>query len=299
MEKILVSVVYVNYKTAELTLTSIKSVIEQTKEVDCQIIVVDNDSGDDIETRLAAFKDVKLIKLSNNVGFGRGNNAALQFCNGDYIFFLNTDTVLINDAISILAHQLSDNPDYGQVGANLFHAEGNPNQSFLYIHTLMTEIRAEMPNVLKKNHYRPAKWFNFTSNHKQVGYISGAATMLRRQWLLETGGFDKDFFMYYEDMELSVRVRKSGAKVVNIPQAKICHLGGGASVNDKNGYIKRHKMLAESKYIYYRKVKNNAYAWFVHITLQSLYFIYATFASKNKRKLYKQLIVNDNEGFKR
>lgn len=296
----LVSIVYVNYRTAELLRDSVRSVIENCVGVKYEIVVVDNASNDNIEEILKEFTDVRLVKLEQNIGFGCGNNAALEYCNGDFVFFLNTDTVLLNDAVTILANSLKYNDNWGQVGANLYHKNGEPNQSFLYLHSWLIEVRAEMPKCLKLGYYKPKKWFNFTETPKKVGYISGAATMLRREWIEKFGGFDEDFFIYFEDMELSVRVRKSGGDVVNVPQAKICHLGGGSSGGGCAGeeaFVRRHEMLCQSKYTFYRKTQGKAYATLVFITLQAIYFGYATFAGSKKRKLYKQLIINNLNGY--
>lgn len=315
----LVSVVYVNYKTSRMTLESIRSVFEHTRSVDYEIFVVDNNSEDDIAEQLSGLENVRLIKLSENLGFGRANNCALSSCTGKYVLFLNTDTVLLNDAIGIMVQVLENEQFVGQVGANLYTVDGRPNQSFMYTHSLKSEVVSELPNFLKKRYYALDKWFNASDRIIDVGYVSGAATMLRRDWLEKNGGFDPDFFMYYEDMELSVRVRKSGFRVVNVPQAKICHFGGGSSEGSKrssqveNGggnrasgkdnnvadaFVRRHKMLAKAKYTYYKKVYGHGYAKAVHRTIQFLYLIYATFAPKTKRRLYKELMKNDKVGFR-
>ena len=98
-----VSIIFVNYKTKNLTINAIKSVIEQTKEIKYEIFVVDNASNDgSIEAISKEFPNLHIIKNSENKGFGAANNLAIQEAKGKYILCLNTDTILLNNAIKIM-----------------------------------------------------------------------------------------------------------------------------------------------------------------------------------------------------
>lgn len=291
-----ITIIYVNYRTAQLTLSSVQSVERLCGDAKIEIIVVDNASGDNIEELLADSPSVKLIKSAENLGFGRANNLGMLQATGRYVLFLNTDTELLNAAPRLMASFLEANTDVGAVGANLYSADEKPNQSFIYCSTLWSEIRNLLPNVLKPNHYAPRKWFNFTDNPIPVGYISGAAVMLRREWLVENGAFDPDFFMYYEDMELSQRVRKTGLKVVNLPAARIIHLGGGSSSSHS---AERHRLLCDTKYLYFAKTHSRTYASAVYIATQGLYWIYANFAGVAKRTLFRAYILNNRSAWRK
>lgn len=287
----IVSIIYVNYRTSALTLRSIESVQQKCVGVSYEIIVVDNCSGDDISQRLSGLSGVRLIETPDNLGFGRANNLGLESAKGKYVLFLNTDTELINDAISAMAAYLETHNDTGAVGANLYTATGEPNQSFLYCHTLRSEILGFMPNFLKRGQRRIHKWFNTTDKALPIkGYISGAAIMLRQEWLHTNGAFNPAFFMYYEDMELSVRVRRSGLKLVNIPWAKIIHIGGAASGSKSiDDAVKRYKMLNDAKFTYFNIVHSHFYAKMILLVNKFFHSIYSTFGNKKNRTLHKKL----------
>ena len=118
----MISIVYVNYKTASLVIDSIKSVKENTTGVDYEIIVVDNASGD---------YSLDLIrKQYDNLGFGKANNLALDQAKGDCILFLNPDTLLLNNALFELYSFLRSSDKIGACGGNLYDEDNKPTTSF-------------------------------------------------------------------------------------------------------------------------------------------------------------------------
>ena len=126
-----ISIVYVNYKTARLILDSIKSVKEKTEDVDYEIIVVDNASGDgSLELIQKQYPEVICVQADENMGFGRANNLGMTYASGDCILFLNPDTILRNDAIDKLYAYLIEHPDVGACGGNLYDERGLPTTSF-------------------------------------------------------------------------------------------------------------------------------------------------------------------------
>ena len=119
-----VSVIIVNYKTVPLILDCLESLRAKTKGITYEVIVVDNNSGDDFQERiLERFPEVQCLPLPENVGFGRANNEGLKIAKGRNIFFLNPDTLLLNNAIKILSDYLDGHPQVGACGGNLYDAE--------------------------------------------------------------------------------------------------------------------------------------------------------------------------------
>lgn len=119
-----VSVIIVNYNTSDLVKNCITSIMEKTKNVSFEIIVVDNNSKDgSVETIINEFPQVRVFPLKENVGFGKANNIGVQHAKGRYVFFLNSDTVLLNDAISILANYLDTHESVALCGGQLFDKE--------------------------------------------------------------------------------------------------------------------------------------------------------------------------------
>ena len=226
-----VSVIIVNYNTLELTKNTIDSVIEKTKDLSYEIILVDNASTDgSVEFFENEYKNkITFIKNNENLGFGKANNKGAEVAKGKYIFLLNSDTLLINNAIKILFNFMEKYKKIGICGGNLYTQELEPTHSYKEkITSLLTEFNHYLnPFIrIKKFFYKKRDDFNYTNNNLNIGYIIGADLMISKRIFLEIGGFDKEIFMYYEDVELCYRIKKQGLKVYNIPAAKIVHLEG-------------------------------------------------------------------------
>ena len=127
-----VSIILVNYNTEELLVHAIKSVYEHSKGFTFEIIVVDNHSRNSPKDRLNTEfgQQVVYIPMAENVGFGRANNAGIKIARGKYLFLLNTDTYLLNNAIFILKEYMDAHPDVGSSGGNLFTADLKPTYSY-------------------------------------------------------------------------------------------------------------------------------------------------------------------------
>lgn len=127
-----VSVIIVNYKTLQLLVQAIDSILDKTEDIVYEIIVVDNHSQDDSERVVHERygNRVTYLLLAENVGFGRANNEGLRIARGRNILFLNPDTILVNNAVRILSDYLDSHPDTGAVGGNLYTADMQPNVSF-------------------------------------------------------------------------------------------------------------------------------------------------------------------------
>lgn len=236
-----VSIIIVNYNSIDLTIDCVNSIFQQTADVKFEIIIVDNASKNKEAERLQAeFENsVKMIEAETNLGFGKANNLGTKYAAGDYVFFLNLDTVLMNNAVKILWEEMKNNPDMGCTGGNLYTPERMPCPSFcLRFDDLGTEKRYAswrylMQSKAEQKLYRKhlalqirRKDFNDTNQKIEVAYIFGADMMVKKKLFEQLGGFDEDFFMYAEEEELSWRIKKRGEKIYNIPQAKIIHLEG-------------------------------------------------------------------------
>lgn len=279
-----VSIIIVNYKTARLVEESIRSVIEKTQRVSYEAIVVDNHSEDNIEEVIHKIKEerniaITIIKLGDNIGFGKANNEGIAIARGRNILFLNPDTKILNDAISLLSDYLDSNENVGAVGGNLYDEQMQPALSFRRIYPGIRWELCEMTAHRVENIIYRGSWrFNNTSRPLSVSYISGADLMIRRSVIDEVGCFAREFFMYYEETDLCHRVRKSGYNIVSLPDAKIQHLEG-KSVEGKNKRIgKRGLSFAEKgRRIYYMKNvgrgRRIVAQWIYAFSLRALYFV--------------------------
>lgn len=250
-----VSVIIVNYNTLELTKNTINSVIEKTVDINYEIILVDNASTDGSIEYFEEKYNNKIIFLKNeeNLGFGRANNKGIEIARGKYVFLLNSDTLLINNAVKILYEYMEKEIKTGICGGNLYDIELKPVHSFLLkIPSIKTEINSQL-NIFSKlirKILKEREDFNYSTLPLEVGYITGADMMIQKSIIEKTGKFDDDFFMYFEETELTYRIKKLGYKVMSVPEAKIIHLEGKSTKFKES----RYNMFLESKYKYFYKV---------------------------------------------
>ncbi len=247
-----VSIIIVNYNTKDLVLQCIASIEKETKNIAYEIIVVDNDSKDgSCESIKTKFPEVILIESKENLGFGKANNLGAQNAKGDFLFLLNSDTILINNAVKMLFDYINSNPLIGMCGANLYDINQNPTTSFYQVMpSLLCDLDALFGGFYAK--LRHGKHINFNYSDKPIildGYTSGADMMIKKDLFRLLGGFDSDFFMYYEDTQLNWKVKNEGYKIAAVPDAKIIHLEGSSEV------IKEHteRRMIKSKFLYFEK----------------------------------------------
>ena len=224
-----VSVIIVNYNTEQLVLDCIDSIIKETKGLSYEIIIIDNASPQK-PIKLPTLSRVRYIESSVNIGFGKGNNLGAKYAKGKYLFCLNPDTILLNNAIAILFRHMEGTPQTGVCGGNLFTMDMKPTHSFEMIPPSITSelvVIFSFFNKLKNGGVN--RDFNHTNKPLSVAFIVGADLFIRTNLYNEIGGFDEDFFMYFEETYLCYQVKKQGYDVVNIPQAHIIHLVGKSS----------------------------------------------------------------------
>lgn len=291
MNNIDVSIIFVNYKTKDLTINAIESVFEKTQNINFEIFVVDNASNDgSIEAIEQKFPNVNIIKNPVNSGFGAANNLAIKRAGGKYIFCLNTDTLLVNNAIKILFDfmEKEENKNVGVCGGYLENAEGIPMDcggNFPNITEILWKFGIR--NIFKEKY----KKYKLTINSgdikhcKKIEYITGADIMFRKSVLDKTGLFDETFFMYYEETDLCYRIKKAGYLIKYVPEAKIIHLEGKSS----NSTINKKKQSKNSEFLYLKKHFPNS-IFFIKFLYCILYFI-GGYLSQNvdDKELFKHI----------
>ena len=256
-----VSIITVNYNTSRLVADCLKSIKRETKGLNYEVIIVDNNSEPDFKFQIlskAGLSDndqYKFISLAENKGFGQANNEALKVASGRNILFLNPDTKLINNAVKILSDFLDCHSLAGACCGNLFNKEGNP--IFSYSRLLpgpLREFDEMLNNLPQKLIWGYNKNHNHTEKPIEPGFLSGADLMVKKRILEEIGGFSDDFFMFYEDTDLCFKILRSGWKLYNVPQAKIIHLSS-KSFNETNEWKSdlKTRLMEEGRNIYYKK----------------------------------------------
>ncbi len=257
-----VSIIIVNYNTTKLLLDCILSIKKQTKNVDYEIIVVDNASTDNVNIVLDTNPDVILLQLQTNIGFGQANNKGLDIANGEFVFLLNSDTILLNNAIKVFLDFMyaNKNQKIGAIGGQLLQADGiSKNHSSSSFPSFKNEFKEEINRftraILKKDILVKANETIIKENQTQlaVDYITGADLFMPVAVLKQIGTFDKQFFMYYEETDLQKRMQINGYERLIINGAKIIHLEGGSFDFAKQVSGRRLLMIEQSKFKYFKK----------------------------------------------
>lgn len=254
-----VSIIFVNYNTAKLLTDCLESVKEKTKDINYEIIIVDNASNAENKELLERLvDDYKVVFSDENLGFGRANNLGVTYAKGKYLFLLNTDTLLINNAVKELYDHMEATPDCGVVGGNLYDGKGNPCHSYLlFMPSIKMIVKNEiLPWKFSYPAHNPNYYFNASDGAIEVGYVTGADLMIRKDVFDKVNGFDSEFFMYCEESELCNRVRKSGYKIMSCPSSRITHFEGSSTNLDKTIFneIQYAMKNGRSQFLYYKKV---------------------------------------------
>ena len=222
------SIVTVNYKSADHLIECLRSIKENLKNLEYEIIVIDNASGDRSVGKIqAAFSDIVLIENKTNLGFAKANNQGIRHSRGRYILLLNNDTVVLPNAVEAMVGVLKRSADIGIVGCRLLNPDKTPQQSFGSAAGFIGDLlQSTFSNTLFANSSNPIVEKILARLHrsgKKVGWVCGACMLCRRESLEETGLLDENFFMYKEDMDLCISFRKKNWGIYYTPDAPIIH----------------------------------------------------------------------------
>lgn len=228
-----VSIIIVNYNTEDLLKDCISSIVNHTKEISYEIIVSDNGSKDkSIEMLKKEFPQVILIENNRNLGFGAANNVAVKTAKGKYIFYLNSDTILLNNAVKMFFDfwEKSNRDDIGVLGAQLIDVNHHPVQSWGKYPTPLGVLKALLHMYLAPQLKRTVKVETSKDSLKEGtvvdGFITGADMFLKND---EDALFDERYFMYAEEADLEYNNFYLKNKVcILIPEIEIVHLEGGS-----------------------------------------------------------------------
>jgi GT2 family glycosyltransferase len=221
-----VSVIIVTYGSAHEIPGCIDSLLKQS--VSLEIFLVDNASPDDtahiVQDYGARFENIHAILNEENIGLAAANNSPLGQCRGEYVLILNPDTLLRENSLECMVEFLDRNPDVGVVGPKNVYADGTPHASFHrnwgLLHVLVWRILPyRLPRLL---------YDRFSSyKRRDLLFVSGACLLLRRSIFEQISGYDPEYFLTVEDAcDLCIRARKTGCRVVFLPDAEVLHVTG-------------------------------------------------------------------------
>lgn len=281
------SVIVVNWNTRELLAQCLQSIYATVKDLDFEVYVVDNASGDGSQQMvLTSFPAVCLIENKENAGFARANNQAIRESRGAYVLLLNSDAALTEGAANRMVAVMKADPRVGIVGARLVYPDGRPQISYAPLPTLWRE--AASLAGLDKRLLRPVE-ADPNGGPVAAGMVDGACLMARRQALDEFGLLDERFFMFNEEVDLCKRAHAAGWKVLHVPDAVTIHVAGG-STGITAGRILR---LYRGKLQYFEKhggraARGRLYAGMLAVSSMKA-FLYAIRHAAEKKALWQEV----------
>ena len=266
----------------------LKSVLDATSNIDAEIIVVDNNSEDDSCSMVKAlFPKVTLIENKTNSGFSKGNNIGVKIAKGEYICILNPDTVVAEDTFIKLLKFADSKDNLGIVGCKLINGIGcflpESKRNIPFIKSALLKLVGNS-NRYYANHLKE----NETG---KVDIFVGAFMFMKKTVYTEMNGFDEDYFMYGEDIDLSYKVLKAGYNSYYFPETTIIHYKGESTLRDKN-YAKRFYGAMQ---IFYKKhfKKNVLFDFLVWLGIKMAYLL--RFKPEEKPKqVSKYIFVSNN-----
>jgi GT2 family glycosyltransferase len=238
MSAIQVVIAIVSYKSAALTIDCLRSIDadRSTQGIELSVIVVDNSSGDASAIAQSISANswsswVTLLTAPKNGGFGYGNNLAFRHAyekgRPDYFHLLNPDTLVRKGAVSALVRFLEAHPQVGIVGGSFEFPNGDEWPVAFRFPSILSEVAAGVQLGLVTRMLQ--SWVvpvELRPEPQQVDWISGASMMIRRSVLDAIGGFDENYFLYFEETDFCFRAKKAGILTWYVPESRIMHITG-------------------------------------------------------------------------
>jgi N-acetylglucosaminyl-diphospho-decaprenol L-rhamnosyltransferase len=227
------SIVIICWNDLKVLPNCLKSIFEETRALDFEVIVADNGSTDgSVDFIRKNYPQVAVVENGANIGFARGNNAGIALARGEYVLILNPDTIILDRALEKLVAFADTHPEAGAFGPRVL----NPNRSLQISARPLPTISGYLIKALYARALRRLSprfesdlyldWSGRTE--RPIGYAIGCALLVRGELLKRLGGFDERFFYHFEETDLCYRVWQAGSSVYFCPSAEIVHLGGAS-----------------------------------------------------------------------
>ncbi|MEP6585045.1 MAG: glycosyltransferase [Ginsengibacter sp.] len=278
----LLSVIIVNFNVKYFLAQCLCSVDKAMADIDGEIIVIDNNSTDGSKDFFQnKFSDVKFIWNDENAGFAKANNEALKFASGDYILFLNPDTIVPEDCFEKCISFIQSKKDLVAVGLKMLDGSG----------TFLKESKRAFPSPMTSlfklsglsNIFPKSKTFsNYHLGHldknktHEVDVLAGAFMMIPKKILDVVGFFDEKFFMYGEDIDLSYRIQEAGFKNFYFADTTIIHFKGEST---KKGGLNYVKMFYKAMSVFVQKHYGGTKAGVFNFLIQAAIYLRAGLAA--------------------
>ena len=244
------SIIIATWNTADTTLKCVQSIKKYLPVFDYEIIVVDNGSSDDTVAKLKKESGVVIVENKTNLGFGGGNNIGAKVAKGEYLLFLNSDMELLDNKLIDMFNYINSHPEIGLISPKFLNIDLSDQGSVFPPQTLLNAFKEFW---LGQNTY--SKYVPVGKQPVEVFSVSGGAVMIKGSLFEKIGGWDKRYFMFYEDLELCRQVKKLSYEIYYYPECRIIHRHGasGKSLADDSNQWRR--LIPGSK-IYHGIIKH-------------------------------------------
>ncbi|MBU0754126.1 MAG: glycosyltransferase family 2 protein [Planctomycetes bacterium] len=248
------SVIVLSWNTRELLRACLRALDRNGSTIPCEIIVVDNASCDGSPKMVAEeFPETILIQNARNEGYARGNNIGIRRATGDYLLLLNSDTEVREKALDTMIDFLELHPGYGACGAQLLNPDGTIQRACMRFPGLIVTLFFDtfLERLFPQNawvHQYFMRDFDHASS-RDVDQPPGACFMIRRSLVEEIGLLDEDLFLFYNDVDYCLRIRKAGYDIRFLADARVLHHGGASTRHYRDFGLEWHK----NRVRYYRK----------------------------------------------
>ncbi len=286
--KIDISIVIVNYNVKDFLFQCLRSIEKSITKRNYEIIVVDNNSTDNsIDFLELKFQNVTFIRLENNIGFGKANNIGFEKAIGKYLLVLNPDTILSEDTLEKMFVFMEQNPDIGISGCKVLNQDGtfqlacrrgfpSPWASF----TKLFGLQKFFPNSSYFAQYNQT--FKSIDESYEIDAVIGAFMFCQTDLIKRNGGFDPEYFMYGEDIDLCFKIKEAGFKVYYFHETTIIHFKGEST---KRSNINELKHFYDAMDIYAKKHYSNFILFFIFIKIGIVLRGFFAFLNRNKLTL--------------
>ena len=274
-----ISVLIVSFNTRDRLRECLEALRKQTGDIHFETVVVDNGSRDgSADMVVAEFPETILIRSDINLGFGNGNNLALNHATGRYLVLLNSDALLEPPALSDALAHMEASAKVGMGGGLLLAPDGSWQPSARRFPSLLDELLNLTGLAAKFPHSRFFGRFDRTwadpNMESDVDWVPGAFAIIRRDLIAKIGFFDPRFFLYYEEVDLCRRIKAAGYTVHYWPDLTISHIGGESSKTlTEMSFTSKGSQLTlwriRSQLLFYRKWHGPIMAWLVKKQEQS------------------------------
>ncbi len=280
------SIIIVNYNVKEFLQNLLHSIEKASSNILKEILIIDNASDDgSVEIIKEKFPSVILIENKINVGFGKANNQGLAIAKGKYILFINPDCIVSEDTLDKMISFFEKHPDCGLAGCKILNSDGTLQlacrRSFPGPWTSFTKVTG-LSNLFPNSRIFARYNLTYLDENKsyEVDAVSGSFMMTRKEVYQKTGGFDEQFFMYGEDLDLCYRVQKNGYKVYYMHETQIIHYKGEST---KRSNLDETKLFYDAMHLFVKKHLSSFPV--VELILRSAIGLRKLFAFLGKRKL--------------